>query len=122
MSISETSHTRVTSDRVAFGIAVLGGPTTTIVDVAGHRLICDPTFDPPADYGYLQKTVGPAVDESSVGDVDAALVSHDLHPDNLRRRRTRLRPEGTRRPDTSDRGGAARRASDSTRPVVDLDE
>jgi L-ascorbate metabolism protein UlaG (beta-lactamase superfamily) len=82
MSISEASYAAVTPERRDFGIAVLGGPTT-VVDVAGHRLICDPTFDPPTDYGYLQKTIGPAVDESAVGGVDVALVSHDLHPDNL---------------------------------------
>ena len=33
--------------------------------------------------GYLQKLVGPAVDEAAVGEVEVALVSHDLHPDNL---------------------------------------
>ncbi|WP_235660120.1 MBL fold metallo-hydrolase [Mycolicibacterium smegmatis] len=72
----------MTTRRLPFGVAVLGGPTT-VVDIGGHRLICDPTFDPPTDYGYLQKLAGPAADESAVGDVDVALVSHDLHPDNL---------------------------------------
>ncbi|MBU8809078.1 MBL fold metallo-hydrolase [Mycolicibacterium goodii] len=76
------AHAPLTTDRTPFGVAVLGGPTT-VVDIGGHRLICDPTFDPPTDYGYLQKLTGPAVDESAVGDVDVALVSHDLHPDNL---------------------------------------
>lgn len=82
MSTSDTSFLPVTPHRVAYGVAVLGGPTT-VVDSGGYRLICDPTFDPPTDYGYLQKQSGPAVDESGVGDVDVALVSHDLHPDNL---------------------------------------
>ncbi|AKS32660.1 MBL fold metallo-hydrolase [Mycolicibacterium goodii] len=75
-------HTPLTADRASFGVAVLGGPTT-VVDIGGHRLICDPTFDPPTDYGYLQKTAGPAVDQTALGGVDVALVSHDLHPDNL---------------------------------------
>jgi len=75
-------HIPLAPDRVDFGVAVLGGPTT-VVDIAGHRMICDPTFDPPTDYGYLQKLTGPAVDEAGVGPVDVVLVSHDLHPDNL---------------------------------------
>ena len=75
-------HAPLTTRRLPFGVAVLGGPTT-VVDIGGHRLICDPTFDPPTDYGYLQKLAGPAADESAVGDVEVALVSHDLHPDNL---------------------------------------
>lgn len=82
MSISRAPLSPVTGERLPFGIAVLGGPTT-VVDVGGYRLVCDPTFDPPTDYGYLEKLEGPAVDETAVGDVDAVLVSHDLHPDNL---------------------------------------
>ena len=80
--MSTCDYAPFTSERVPFGLAVIGGPTT-VVDIAGHRLICDPTFDPPTDYGYLQKLAGPAVDQLTIGDVDAALVSHDLHPDNL---------------------------------------
>ncbi|MGE0218050.1 MBL fold metallo-hydrolase [Mycolicibacterium sp.] len=72
----------VTPRRVPFGISVLGGPTT-VIDIGGSRLVCDPTFDPPSDYGYLQKLTGPAADEAAVGAVDIALVSHDVHPDNL---------------------------------------
>ena len=72
----------VSTERVGFGIAVLGGPTT-VVDIAGLRLVADPTFDPPADKGYLTKISGPALDETGLGPVDAVLVSHDLHPDNL---------------------------------------
>jgi hypothetical protein len=34
---------RVGAERVGFGIAVLGGPTT-VVDLAGSRLVVDPTF------------------------------------------------------------------------------
>lgn len=75
-------HAPLTTHRMPFGVAVLGGPTT-VVDIGGHRLICDPTFDPPTDYGHLKKLAGPAVDESAVGAVDVALVSHDLHADNL---------------------------------------
>lgn len=73
---------RLTPERQQFAVAVTGGPTT-VLDVAGRRFICDPTFDPPGDYGYLQKLAGPAVDATAVGDVDAVLLSHDLHPDNF---------------------------------------
>lgn len=73
---------RLTPDRRQFAVTVTGGPTT-VLDVAGRRLLCDPTFDPPRDYGYLVKTEGPAVEISAVGEVDAVLLSHDLHPDNF---------------------------------------
>lgn len=78
-----SSPRRLTPQRESYGVTVTGGPTT-VLDVAGARLICDPTFDPPGlDYGYLRKHRGPAVGLTDVGEVDAVLVSHDLHPDNL---------------------------------------
>jgi L-ascorbate metabolism protein UlaG (beta-lactamase superfamily) len=80
--MSTCEHSTITPERVPFGVAVLGGPST-VVDIGGQRLICDPTFDPPTNYGYLEKLAGPAVDQSAVGEVEVALVSHDLHPDNL---------------------------------------
>ena len=43
----------------------------------------DPTFDPPGAHGYLTKLTGPAVSAEALGSVDAVLVSHDQHPDNL---------------------------------------
>lgn len=63
-------------------ISVLGGPTT-VVDIAGRRIVMDPTFDPPGEHGYLTKLTGPAVDADALGPVDAVLVSHDQHPDNF---------------------------------------
>lgn len=72
----------VTSERVPFGVAVLGGPTT-LVDIAGYRVLVDPTFDPAGDHGYLHKTAGPAVPPEGLGAVDVVVVSHDQHPDNL---------------------------------------
>lgn len=75
---------RLTPERKQFGVTVIGGPTT-VLDVAGHRFLCDPTFDPPGDYGYLVKVHGPAVDIAAVGHVDTVLLSHDLHPDNFDR-------------------------------------
>lgn len=63
-------------------ISVLGGPTT-VIDIAGHRLVMDPTFDPPGEHGYLTKLTGPVVGADALGPVDAVLISHDQHPDNL---------------------------------------
>lgn len=63
-------------------ISVLGGPTT-VVDIGGHRIVMDPTFDPAGPHAYLTKTVGPAVSAEALGPVDVVLISHDEHPDNL---------------------------------------
>ncbi|OBK51646.1 MBL fold metallo-hydrolase [Mycobacterium sp. 1081908.1] len=63
-------------------ITVLGGPTT-VIDIAGHRIVMDPTFDPPGEHAYLTKLAGPAVGADALGAVDAVLISHDQHPDNL---------------------------------------
>jgi hypothetical protein len=46
----------------------VGGPTT-IIDFAGWRMLTDPTFDPPGEYGHLTKTVGPAVAAAAIGAV-----------------------------------------------------
>ena len=62
--------------------SVLGGPTT-VIDIAGRRIVMDPTFDPPGVHAYLTKIAGPAVSAAALGPVDAVLVSHDEHPDNL---------------------------------------
>jgi len=63
-------------------ISVLGGPTT-VVDIAARRIVMDPTFDPPGPHAYLTKITGPAVSADALGRVDAVLISHDEHPDNL---------------------------------------
>ncbi len=72
----------VDARRRDFAISVLGGPTT-VVDIAGRRLVMDPTFDPPGVHAYLTKLSGPAVGADELGTVDAVLISHDQHPDNL---------------------------------------
>jgi L-ascorbate metabolism protein UlaG (beta-lactamase superfamily) len=67
-------------------IRYLGGPTA-LIEFGGVRLLTDPTFDAPGDYPIgtrkLTKTAGPALSAAEVGDVDAVLLSHDQHPDNL---------------------------------------
>jgi L-ascorbate metabolism protein UlaG (beta-lactamase superfamily) len=64
----------------------VGGPTV-LIEVGGWRLLTDPTFDPPGDHPVgsrvLVKTSGPAVPPDALGPVDAVLLSHDQHPDNL---------------------------------------
>ena len=67
----------------------LGGPTL-LLEVAGLRLLTDPTFDP-AGTEYrtalytLRKTAGPALAPEALGRIDAVLLSHDHHSDNLDR-------------------------------------
>ena len=71
-------------DRIA--VTYIGGPTVRL-DVAGLRLLTDPTFDAGGVYegatSTLTKLRGPALDAESVGPVDAVLLSHDHHFDNL---------------------------------------
>jgi L-ascorbate metabolism protein UlaG (beta-lactamase superfamily) len=66
-------------------ITLIGGPTA-LIDVAGVRLLTDPTFDMPGDYPNgvtLTKTEGPAIAADAIGPIDAVLLSHDQHADNL---------------------------------------
>jgi L-ascorbate metabolism protein UlaG (beta-lactamase superfamily) len=65
----------------------IGGPTV-LLEWEGLRLLTDPTFDP-AGTGYtlptytLRKLLDPAVSSDAVGILDAVLLSHDHHFDNL---------------------------------------
>jgi Beta-lactamase superfamily domain len=68
-------------------ITYIGGPTA-LLEVGGLRLLTDPTFDPAgSEYGtaayVLRKSQGPALGPESLGGVDAVLLSHDHHFDNL---------------------------------------
>jgi L-ascorbate metabolism protein UlaG (beta-lactamase superfamily) len=68
-------------------ITYVGGPTA-ILEYAGRRFITDPTFDGPQTYvsegsTTLVKTAGPAIARAEVGTVDAILLSHHAHKDNL---------------------------------------
>jgi L-ascorbate metabolism protein UlaG (beta-lactamase superfamily) len=70
----------------AICITHVGGPTAIIV-VAGLRFLTDPTFSPPDRFRSgpvtLEKTEGPRVQAADVGQIDAVLLSHDQHADNL---------------------------------------
>jgi L-ascorbate metabolism protein UlaG (beta-lactamase superfamily) len=69
-------------------ITHIGGPTT-LIEVAGWRILTDPTFDAPGrtySFGWgtaSRKLTGPAVPAASLGDVDVVLLTHDHHADNL---------------------------------------
>jgi L-ascorbate metabolism protein UlaG (beta-lactamase superfamily) len=68
-------------------VTYVGGPTA-LFEIEGLRLLTDPTFDP-AGTEYmlgsytLHKLRGPAVDLASMRDIDAVLLSHAHHLDNL---------------------------------------
>ena len=68
-------------------LTYIGGPTA-VIELAGIRLITDPTFDPagteyPTAAYTLRKTIAPAVAAEAIGRLDAVLLSHDHHADNL---------------------------------------
>jgi L-ascorbate metabolism protein UlaG (beta-lactamase superfamily) len=69
-------------------ITLIGGPTA-LIEVAGFRLMTDPTFDAPGEYKLphvtLKKTSGPALTAEQIGPLDAVLLSHDQHADNFDR-------------------------------------
>ncbi len=66
----------------------IGGPTM-LIDVDGWRLLTDPTFDAPGrryTFGWgtaSRKQVGPAIAVDDLPPIDAVLLSHDQHADNL---------------------------------------
>jgi L-ascorbate metabolism protein UlaG (beta-lactamase superfamily) len=72
-------------------LTYIGGPTA-LIQVGGVRLLTDPTFDLPGQHYSFglgtgsTKTEGPAISLDQLGPVDAVLLSHDQHDDNLDRR------------------------------------
>ncbi|EFQ84240.1 hypothetical protein HMPREF0063_10956 [Aeromicrobium marinum DSM 15272] len=69
-------------------ITHIGGPTT-LIETGGWRILTDPTFDPPGRRYFFgwgttsRKLVGPALEPGDLGPIDAVLVSHHHHGDNL---------------------------------------
>jgi L-ascorbate metabolism protein UlaG (beta-lactamase superfamily) len=67
-------------------VIYVGGPTI-ILEIGGLRLMTDPTLDPAGetfminDKPAYHKTEGPA--SIDIGKIDAVLLSHDQHGDNL---------------------------------------
>ena len=66
----------------------IGGPTA-LIEVGGWRLLTDPTFDPAGqkyNFGWgtsSRKLAGPAIAVADLLPIDAVLLSHDHHGDNL---------------------------------------
>jgi L-ascorbate metabolism protein UlaG (beta-lactamase superfamily) len=82
----EDAYREVAKNTSSLAVRYLGGPTA-LVEIGGVRLLTDPTFDPPGDHPIgnrvLVKTGEPVVSPAQLGRVDAVLLSHDQHPDNL---------------------------------------
>ncbi len=78
----------MTEEQSKVRITHIGGPTA-LIEVGGWRLLTDPTFDPPGrkyNFGWgtgSRKLAGPAIAAPALGPIDAVLLSHDHHADNL---------------------------------------
>jgi L-ascorbate metabolism protein UlaG (beta-lactamase superfamily) len=98
-------------------LRLIGGPTA-LITYGGLRLLTDPTFDPPGDYPrpgtpvVLHKLTGPAVPADELEPVDAVLISHDHHSDNLDRAGREFLPRAGRVLTTT--AGAERLEVDAT--------
>lgn len=78
-------------------LTYIGGPTA-LIEFGGLRLLTDPTFDPcgseyPTAVYTLHKTASPAIAPAALGRIDAVLLSHDHHFDNLDRAGRALLPQ-----------------------------
>jgi L-ascorbate metabolism protein UlaG (beta-lactamase superfamily) len=79
-------------------ILYVGGPTA-VIEIGPWRLITDPTFDPAGRWYFFgwgtasRKLHGPAVAFAELGPIDAVLLSHDHHQDNLDRAGRELLPQ-----------------------------
>lgn len=87
------------ASRPGLVVTYIGGPTA-LFKWDGLRLLTDPTFDPagteyPLNQYTLKKREGPAMALDKLGHIDAVLLSHDHHFDNLDRAgRVMLRSAG----------------------------
>jgi len=80
----------------SLSITYIGGPTA-LLEIAGLRFLTDPTFDPSgSEYTTavytLRKHDDPAISAKAMGPIDAVLLSHDHHFDNLDRAGRALLP------------------------------
>jgi L-ascorbate metabolism protein UlaG (beta-lactamase superfamily) len=78
------------------------GTATLLLEIGSLRLLTDPVFDPAGGqyfFGYgtsSTKLSEPAVSVESLGRIDAVLLSHDHHEDNLDRAGRALLPHAGR--------------------------
>jgi len=104
-------------------ITHIGGPTA-LIEVGGWRFLTDPTFDAPGrryNFGWgtsSKKLAGPAITANDLGAIDAVLLSHDHHEDNLDPAGRALLPQaGTV---VTTQSGAKRLAKDGARNAQGL--
>jgi L-ascorbate metabolism protein UlaG (beta-lactamase superfamily) len=107
----------------------IGGPTV-LIEIGDWRLLTDPTFDPPGEsyrFGWgtgSRKLTGPALAASDVGRIDAVLLSHDHHGDNLDPAGRALLPSAdvvlTTIPGAKRLGGAARGLEPWTSTLLEM--
>lgn len=75
------------SSSLPLSLTLIGGPTV-LIEVGELRLLTDPTLDP-AGSSYqlgpvrMHKLAAPALSPDALGTIDAVLLSHDEHADNL---------------------------------------
>ena len=88
----EAPHERQTASTTAsmseLRFTHIGGPTT-LLEIGGWHILTDPTFDVPGTRYRLgtgiasTKLSGPARRPEDLGPIDAVLLTHDHHADNL---------------------------------------
>jgi L-ascorbate metabolism protein UlaG (beta-lactamase superfamily) len=76
----------------------IGGPTA-LIELGGWTLLTDPTFDAPGGHYRFgpgissDKLTGPAITPAELPEIDAVLLTHDHHDDNLDAAGRALLPE-----------------------------
>lgn len=84
-----------------FRLTHIGGPTV-LIEIDGWRLLTDPTFDVAGRkyaFGWgtkSEKLTNPAIAPSEIGEIDAVLLSHEHHEDNLDAEGRKLLPKAGR--------------------------
>jgi L-ascorbate metabolism protein UlaG (beta-lactamase superfamily) len=74
------------------------GTATMLLEIGSIRLLTDPVFDPAGGnyhFGYgtgAKKLTAPSIKPETIGQIDAVLLSHDHHEDNLDRAGRALLP------------------------------
>lgn len=75
------------------------GTATVLLEIDSLRLLTDPVFDPAGGryfFGYgtgARKLTAPSISPEAIGRIDAILLSHDHHEDNLDRAGRQLLPK-----------------------------